>query len=106
VCSSDLWAFENFDLQNGNGAVSRIADVQEFNSSVFDFLENDFEKVVFEKYSELELIKTELKNFGAEFSSMSGSGATMYGLFNKENSESLKKAFEYYKAKNYFVFIS
>jgi len=103
---STKWAFENIDLKEGIGTASGIANIREFNSSVFDLLENDFEKVVFEKYSELELIKTELKNFGAEFSSMSGSGATMYGLFNKENRDSVKKAFEYYKTKNYFVFIS
>jgi 4-diphosphocytidyl-2-C-methyl-D-erythritol kinase len=103
---STKWAFENIDLKEGIGTASGIANIREFNSSVFDLLENDFEKVVFEKYSELELIKTELKNFGAEFSSMSGSGATMYGLFKKENRDSVKKAFEYYKTKNYFVFIS
>jgi 4-diphosphocytidyl-2-C-methyl-D-erythritol kinase len=103
---STKWAFENLEMESGIINDSGIKDVHEFNTSVFDLLKNDFEEIVFNKYYELEIIKKELLSYGAVFSSMSGSGATMYGLFDKENAESVKKAFEYYKAKNYFVFIS
>ncbi len=44
---------------------------------------NDFEKPVFEKYPEIELIKTELYNQGAVYASLSGSGSSVFGLFNE-----------------------
>ncbi|MFA5405730.1 MAG: hypothetical protein WC358_12435, partial [Ignavibacteria bacterium] len=103
---STKWAFENLNYQIGDIHESGIKEVKDFNPSAKNLLQNDFEDIVFSKYAELGLIKKELLEFGSEFSSMSGSGATMYGLFNSNESESLKKAFEYYKAKNYFAFIS
>jgi 4-diphosphocytidyl-2-C-methyl-D-erythritol kinase len=103
---STKWAFENLNYQVGDIYESKIKEIKTFNSSTKDLLENDFEKIVFHKYPELEIIKKELLDFGSEFSSMSGSGATMYGLFKIGETEFVKKAYDYYKAKNYFVFIS
>jgi 4-diphosphocytidyl-2-C-methyl-D-erythritol kinase len=42
---------------------------------------NDFEVYAFKKYPLLSNIKNELYNSGALFSSMSGSGSTIYGIF-------------------------
>ena len=42
---------------------------------------NDFENTVFEKYPQIGIIKRVLYNHGALFSSMSGSGSTVYGIF-------------------------
>lgn len=42
---------------------------------------NDFEEVVFERYPELEAKKNALYEQGAIYVSMSGSGASMYGIF-------------------------
>jgi 4-diphosphocytidyl-2-C-methyl-D-erythritol kinase len=42
---------------------------------------NDFEFYAFKKYPLLSNIKNELYNSGALFSSMSGSGSTIYGIF-------------------------
>jgi len=103
---STKWAFESLTMQHGVQNESKIKEVRKFTSDAKEILQNDFEKIVFEKYSELNSIKNELISFGAEFSSMSGSGATMYGLFENSKEESLQKAFEYYKEKDYFVFIS
>jgi 4-diphosphocytidyl-2-C-methyl-D-erythritol kinase len=103
---STKWAFENLEMQAGITNNSKIKEVHEFGASVFDLLKNDFEEIVFSKYPELEQIKREVVDFGAVFSSMSGSGATMYGLFENGNPDTVKKAYEYYKAKNYFTFIS
>ncbi len=47
-----------------------------------DHLFNDFEKHIFEKYPELALYKEELYNQGAVYASMSGSGSSIFGLFN------------------------
>lgn len=42
---------------------------------------NDFEKFIFKKYPEIGSIKQALYNTGALYSSMSGSGSTVYGIF-------------------------
>lgn len=44
-------------------------------------LRNDFEIPLFEKFPELESIKQQLYEMGAVYASMSGSGSSMYALF-------------------------
>lgn len=43
---------------------------------------NDFEKSVFEKYPRIRKIKDDLYEAGALYASMSGSGASVFGIFN------------------------
>ncbi len=45
---------------------------------------NDFEKNIFRKYNELELTKQALYKKGAIYASMSGTGSTVYGIFNNQ----------------------
>ncbi len=47
-------------------------------------LHNDFEDSLFVKYPTLPAIKEKLYEQGAVYASMSGSGSTIYGLFEKE----------------------
>lgn len=47
---------------------------------------NDFETVVFKEYPEVAAIKRQLYKAGAIFAIMSGSGSTVYGLFEKNTS--------------------
>jgi len=51
-----------------------------------NILKNDFEESVFAGHPEIKTIKEKLYGHGAVYASMSGSGSTVYGLFNK-NSE-------------------
>ncbi|SHG29058.1 4-(cytidine 5'-diphospho)-2-C-methyl-D-erythritol kinase [Dysgonomonas macrotermitis] len=45
---------------------------------------NDFEKSIFPKYPMIEHIKQKLYALGAVYASMSGSGSSVYGIFNKK----------------------
>ncbi len=53
-------------------------------------VKNDFEKSVFGIYPEIGLLKEQIYDMGAVYASMSGSGSTVYGLFNSpvDNPES------------------
>lgn len=47
-------------------------------------LVNDFERSVFLKYPQLEQVKKELYENGAVYAAMTGSGSTIYGVFESE----------------------
>lgn len=70
-----------------------------------DFMINDFEESVFNQYPEIGVIKESLYRQGALYASMSGSGASVYGIFSKEASiENLQALNIYYK--KYFFCVS
>jgi 4-diphosphocytidyl-2-C-methyl-D-erythritol kinase len=48
-------------------------------------LVNDFEKIVFKKYPQLKKIKESLYKNGAVYAAMTGSGSTLYGIFEKDS---------------------
>lgn len=48
-----------------------------------ELLKNDFEEIVFAEHPEVKTIKEELYRQGAVYASMSGSGSTVFGLFDK-----------------------
>ena len=61
---------------------------------------NDFEQSVFPFHPELPVIKQTLYDMGAVYAAMSGSGSTMYGIFNRptpEANEVFDKCFVYTK---------
>lgn len=60
-----------------------------------DFVKNDFEATLFPKYPLLEKIKDNLYQRGADYVSMSGSGSTVYGIFDEEID--LSRAFPVHK---------
>ena len=49
-----------------------------------DLIINDFEVPIFKKYPAIENIKDTLYKMGAVYSSLSGSGSTVYGIFNQK----------------------
>jgi len=48
--------------------------------------ENDFERIVIPAYPEIGAIKRKLLELGARFASLSGSGSTVYGIFDEDAS--------------------
>ncbi len=79
-------AFENLTIKKTPN--SPIADVienhpiKDWKNSIF----NDFEEGVFSQFPEIEGIKNKLYEVGAEFASMTGTGSTVFGIFDKEPS--------------------
>ena len=61
-----------------------FADLIEKDIIPFQLFENDFEKIVFSTYPEIGVIKSKLLDCNARFASLSGSGSTVFGLFNDE----------------------
>ena len=60
------------------------------NNIDWEFFKNDFEEVVGTTYPEIYDIKKTLYDNGALYSGLSGSGSTMFGIYN--NNEILKTA--------------
>lgn len=80
------WAFTELKkYQSPGGQQARnIADIiQQPVQSWKSALVNDFEEPVYTHYPEVKSIKEKLYRHGAEYASMSGSGSTVFGLFNK-----------------------
>ncbi len=82
---STKWAFENiiphkskFSLRD-LGDLKSEEDFKKLRLKVF----NDFEEVVFRKYTEIQKIKNKFDESGALFSLMTGTGSTVFGIFNK-----------------------
>ena len=61
----------------------------------WSLLRNDFEKVVLSTYPEIKRIKDDLQKNGSLFTSLSGSGSTMFGVY--DNLESVHKARDLFK---------
>jgi 4-diphosphocytidyl-2-C-methyl-D-erythritol kinase len=67
-------------------------------------LRNDFEDVVFGAYPEVGKIKERMLDAGAQFSLMSGSGSTVFGLF--ETREAAQTLADQFSATGFRTFIT
>jgi len=82
------WAFSQLNLEanNLNESSSTVKSLSNIISSDIvnwkDELKNDFEQPVFEKFPAIQGIKNSLYQNGAVYASMSGSGSSVFGLFN------------------------
>lgn len=99
-------AYESLGFETGFRAEPVLNGVKTFSLENKEVFVNDFEKVVFEKYSVLQTVKMKLYEHGAVFASMSGSGAVLYGFFNKTDKENLKTAINEFKTAGYFTAIA
>ena len=69
--------------QNKNAKFSSFINEDYSSLQIF---ENDFEQIVIPAYPEIGAIKSKLLNLGARFASLSGSGSTVYGVYDDEAS--------------------
>ena len=79
------WAYKSFKkfLQRPKVEVN-FADLLERDKTPFKLFENDFESIVIPAYPEIAIIKEKLWSRGPKFVSLSGSGSTVFGIFDDE----------------------
>jgi len=103
---STPWAYKELSEQrNGLFPVRQRLSGQFSNDPIQTILnsKNDFEEVVFHKFPKIKMIKNQLSKSGAALSLMSGSGSSVFGLF--ENEHSALSAMEFFK-KEHFVHLT
>ena len=92
------WAYSQFknNLDNCSSPTkfSNSFRGKSINLDTLKFFENDFESVVFPTYPEIGAIKSKLFALGARFASLSGSGSTVFGIF--DDNANLNKAFSHF----------
>jgi 4-diphosphocytidyl-2-C-methyl-D-erythritol kinase len=81
---STRWAYQNFILTNQQFHLN-LRGLLETPGGVSRILLNHLEAVVSKKYPEISLMKETLVSAGALGALMTGSGPTVFGLFNKES---------------------
>lgn len=90
---STAWVYGNLHLTKKQEDINIFALKKQIRAvsvlNIKDILENDLEVVTSEKYHEIRDIKALLKDLGAKGALMSGSGPTVFGVFeNKKLAES------------------
>ena len=84
----------------------KFDNIKVFENKILTELDNDFEPIVFSKFPLLKEVKNFMLNAGAVFSSMSGTGATIYGIFDTNKNGTIYKCREEFIKKKYLTFIS
>ena len=79
------WAYKSFKkfLQRPKVEVN-FAGLLERDKTPFKLFENDFESIVIPAYPEIAIIKEKLWSCKPKFVSLSGSGSTVFGIFDDE----------------------
>jgi len=62
-------------------------------ASLVRFFENEFESVIFHMHPEIGTLKNDLLNQGAFYASLSGSGSTVYGIFDSPEKAQAAQSF-------------
>ena len=81
---STVWAYKEYKkyLENNLNAPKFVPLSDSRHEIDWSTLRNDFEKVVLSTYPEIKEIKEKLKQTESLFSSLSGSGSTMFGVYD------------------------
>ena len=95
VSISTEWAYSQLKNKlKSDNSILRFANLMRKDFLSFKFFENDFEKIVIPAYPEIGSIKNKLLDSGAKFASLSGSGSTVFGIF--DDNAYAKKAESYF----------
>jgi 4-diphosphocytidyl-2-C-methyl-D-erythritol kinase len=102
------WAFANFKKTlTGFGDYAKFLNSVDFSDlsvpNLSRHIENDFLPLVLETYPETRSVLTRLADAGALVSSMSGSGSTLYGLFDSKAAAEATRA--QFHAEHFRVFL-
>lgn len=104
---STPWAYRELDKKDivhpKTDLAAEYINLKE-REKLYPLFENVFETVVFEEYPEVKKIKEEMLGFGCEAALMSGSGPTVFGIF--ENRENAKKAYGHFLKKYEKTFLT
>jgi 4-diphosphocytidyl-2-C-methyl-D-erythritol kinase len=87
------WVYKNLNFRLTNGGKNfKIPTFDQDLSRIKDFLFNDLEQVTIRKFPEIKNIKKTLLDLGAHTALMSGSGPSVFGLF--DDLQQAKKAIQ------------
>lgn len=89
-------AFAQLDTTNFTPAGSLENSIQKDISEWKNLIKNDFEKPVFDQYPQIGQIKSIMYDNGALYSSMSGSGSSVFGIFPQEMDINIKFPSHYF----------
>lgn len=103
---STKMAYESLGISDSFSVKPVLNEVTAFNPEEPELFINDFEKVIFVKYPILKSVKESLYAKDAVFSSMSGSGAVIYGLFKKSDKDKLNSAVSDFRKSGYFTAVA
>jgi 4-diphosphocytidyl-2-C-methyl-D-erythritol kinase len=100
ISVSTAWAYTSFDTFHTDKLTKKPFDIKLFcqalnrkdYASLGKMLDNDLEEVVAERYPVIREIRQKLTGAGAVISGMSGSGSTVFGVFeNKDKADAAAK---------------
>ena len=98
------WAFGLIKSNQPKESLKSLISKSEISiNDVMKIASNDFEKIVYEHFPEIKEIKEKMLHFGANHSMMTGTGSTVWAMF--DNEEAAYQTELYFKCKNYFTFI-
>ena len=74
-------AYSNVSYSNDSASLKEVLSMPPENWE--NCLKNDFEEHIFNKHPQIKELKTKLYELGAVYAAMSGSGSSVFGLFNE-----------------------
>ncbi len=92
IDTKTAYAMVDLNKTGRKKSTERFLNAVQNRKQYIDFLHNDFEDFIFEKYPEIKTIKKSLLDNGALSALMSGSGSTVFGIF--ESVQKLNRAYE------------
>ena len=79
------WAYGEMKYKlNSDELIPNFVGFFSGDNSSLEIFENDFERIVIPAYPEIGAIKQKLLKLGARFASLSGSGSTVFGIFDDD----------------------